>query len=321
MIPAAGAIARFAADLDALLPSDRRLGLAVSGGPDSLALLLLAAAARPGRVVAASVDHGFRKGSRAEGEAVARLCKRLQVPHALLTIDWPQVPTTGLQERARGARYAALGQWARTEGLGAIATGHHADDQAETMLMRLARGSGLRGLAAMRRMARVPGAADVSLLRPLLGWRRSELAEIVEAAGIEACADPSNEDERHERVRVRRFLAEAEWLDPAALADSAAHLAEADEAVEYAVDVAWAKVRHHDDVLFYTPGDAPAEIRRRVAARAIAALASEGDGEQLRGGELDRLLAQVEADGAATLRGVRVEGGAEWRFTRAPARR
>jgi tRNA(Ile)-lysidine synthase len=321
MIPAAGAIARFAADLDALLPPDERLGLAVSGGPDSLALLLLAAAARPGRVAAASVDHGLREGSRAEGEAVARLCERLQVPHALLTIDWPALPTSGLQERARDARYAALGQWARAEGLGAIATGHHADDQAETLLMRLARGSGLRGLAAMRPAARVPGAADVALLRPLLRWRRSELAAIVAAAGIEACADPSNEDERHERVRVRRFLADATWLDPAALAASAAHLAMADEAVEYAVEAAWAEVRHEDGMLFYATGDAPTEVRRRVAARAIAALASEGDGEQLRGGELDRLLAQVEAGGTATLRGVRVEGGPEWCFARAPARR
>jgi hypothetical protein len=74
-------------------------------------------------------------------------------------------------------------------------------------------------------------------------------------------------------------------------------------------------------MLFYAPADAPTEVRRRIAARAIAALASEGDGEQLRGGELDRLLAQVETGGTATLRGVRVEGGPEWRFARAPARR
>jgi tRNA(Ile)-lysidine synthase len=321
MIPAAGAIARFAADLDALLPSEERLGLAVSGGPDSLALLLLAAAARPGRVAAASVDHALRAESRAEGEAVAQICQQLGVPHVILTLDWPQSPTTALQERARTARYAALGKWAHEWELTAIATGHHADDQAETLLMRLARGSGLRGLAAMRLAAALPGAGDVALLRPLLAWRRDALHAIVEAAGIAACDDPSNADERHERVRVRRFLADSPWLDPAALAASAAHLAAADEAVEFAVDAAWASVRRDAEALHYVPGDAPPEIRRRVAARAIAALASEGDGERLRGGELDRLLAQLDGGGSASLRGVLVQGGTEWRFSRAPARR
>jgi tRNA(Ile)-lysidine synthase len=205
--------------------------------------------------------------------------------------------------------------------LPAIATGHHADDQAETLLMRLARGSGLRGLAAMRPAAPLPGAGDVALLRPLLGWRRDELHAIVEAAGIAACDDPSNADERHERVRVRRYLADSPWLDPLALAASAAHLAAADEAVEFSVDTAWVGVRRDGDALWFEPRNAPPEIRRRIVARAIAALASEGDGERLRGGELDQLLAQVESGRSATLRGVLVQGGREWRFARAPARR
>jgi tRNA(Ile)-lysidine synthase len=314
-------IARFAADLDALLRPDERVGLAVSGGPDSLALLLLAAAARPGRVAVASVDHSLRAGSRREAEAVAELCRSLDVPHAIVTLDWPDVPTTAIQEKARAARYAALAQWARTQALTAIATGHHADDQAETVLMRLARGSGLRGLAAMRPAAPLPGASDLALLRPLLAWRRGELRAIVAAAGIAACDDPSNDDERHERVRVRRFLADNPWLDPAALATSAAHLAAADDAVEFAVDAAWDSVRHDGEALGFVPGTAPPEIRRRIVARAIAALASEGDGEQLRGSELDRLLAQVEGGGSASLRGVLVRGGGEWRFAPAPARR
>jgi tRNA(Ile)-lysidine synthase len=321
MIPAAGAIARFAADLDALLPSDGRLGLAVSGGPDSLALLLLAAAARPGRVAAASVDHALRAEGRGEAEAVARICRQVDVPHAILTIDWPQTPTTALQERARTARYAALAAWAGERNLSAVATGHHADDQAETLLMRLARGSGLRGLAAMRPAAPLPGAADVTLLRPLLGWRRDELRAIVAAAGVGACDDPSNADERHERVRVRRFLAASPWLDPAALARSAAHLAAADEAVEHAVDAAWTGVRRNGPALSYRPADAPDEIRRRIVARAIATLGSEGMDDPLRGRELDRLLAQLESGGKASLRGVVAQGGAEWRFAVAPARR
>ena len=314
-------VTRFAADLDALAAPGERIGLAVSGGPDSLALLFLAAAARPGLVSVACVDHGLREASRAEAEAVAQRCDELGVTHHILTVDWPTPPTSALQEQARTARYAVLGDWALKQGLGAIATGHHADDQAETLIMRLMRGAGVRGLAAMRPASPLPGNGKVTLLRPLLGWRRSELAAIVAAAGIVPAADPSNDDERFERVRVRRLMAASEWLDPAALAASAAHLAAADDAIEHAVAREWASVRDEHGSLLYDPRDAPPEIRRRVAARMIAALASEGDGGALRGRELDRLLGDIEAGSTATLRGVVASGGPTWCFRRAPPRR
>ena len=320
MLPAA-AITRFAADLDRLIAPGERLGLAVSGGPDSLALLLLAVAARPGRVAAASVDHALRAGSRDEAEAVAAHCAALAVPHDMLTIDWPQIPASAVQERARDARYAALGRWARAQGITAIATGHHADDQAETLVMRLARGAGVRGLAGMRPAAPLPGVAGIALLRPLLGWRRAELGAIVAAAGLTPSDDPSNHDERHERVRVRHALAAADWLDPAALAASAAHLAEADAGIEYAVDAAWRAASVADHEIAIDPGDAPPEFRRRLAARAIAALGREGEAAHLRGGELDRLVAMLDSGGSATLRGVLGVGGPRWRFTLAPPRR
>ena len=102
-----------ARDLDALIAPGARIGIAVSGGPDSLALLLLAAAARPGRVEAATVDHALRPESRAEAEMVAAICERLGVPHAILTADWDEKPETAIQERARGERYRLLGDWAR----------------------------------------------------------------------------------------------------------------------------------------------------------------------------------------------------------------
>src|SRR5215203_4666367 len=214
MVPDNALVERFRADLDALIETGERIGVAVSGGPDSLALLLLAAAARPGLVEAASVDHALREGSRNEAEAVARLCGQLGVPQQILTIDWPAPPTSALQEQARIARYRALGKWASAKGLNHVATGHHADDQAETLVMRLIRGAGVRGLAAMRAAAPLPGLSGVTLLRPLLGWRRAELETIVAAAGIEAADDPSNHDEQHERVRIRRLLAAAPWLEP-----------------------------------------------------------------------------------------------------------
>ena len=313
-------IERFAADLDALVAPGERIGVAVSGGPDSLALLLLAHAARPGLVAAASVDHGLRAGSRGEAEAVGLLCERLGVAHALLTIDWPVRPTSALQEQARRLRYEALGGWARANGLGAVATGHHADDQAETLMMRLMRGAGVRGLAAMRAAAPLPGSSGISLLRPLLGWRRAELEALVAGSGMAAADDPSNRDERHERVRVRRLLAGSPWLDPAALATSSAHLACADEAIEWAVGREIGTVRSAGGVLRYHPRDAPFELRRRVAARLIAALASEGSGRELRGRELDRLVEELDRGRSTTLRGVLASGGPEWRFTPAPRR-
>src|SRR5215210_8519805 len=100
MVPAPELIERFRRDLDSLVAGDTRLGLAVSGGPDSLAMLLLAAAGRPGLVEAATVDHGLRAESRSEAEMVAGLCGQLGVPHAILTATWKQKPETALQERA-----------------------------------------------------------------------------------------------------------------------------------------------------------------------------------------------------------------------------
>src|SRR5262245_46562227 len=132
---------RFRADLDSLSAPSERIGIAVSGGPDSLALLLLAAAARPGLVEAATVDHGLRPESRAEAEMVARTCAELRVPHEILVADWAETPSSAIQERAREARYSLLAGWLVEQKLKALATAHHADDQAETILMRLNRGS------------------------------------------------------------------------------------------------------------------------------------------------------------------------------------
>src|SRR5918996_1752118 len=161
---------RFRADLEPLVAPDARVGLAVSGGPDSLALLLLAAAARPGQIEAATVDHGFRPEARDEAATVAGICGKLGVPHTILTARGNDVPTTAIQERARRERYRLLGYWAEERGLGGLATAHHADDQAETLLMRLSRGSGVGGLGGTRRKRAL--SEDVLLLRPLLSWRK-----------------------------------------------------------------------------------------------------------------------------------------------------
>lgn len=320
MVPEQVLVDRFRSDLDALIPADEAVGVAVSGGPDSLALLLLAAAARPGQVEAASVDHGLRSEAREEAIGVSKICKELNVPHAILTACWNDPPESALQERARRKRYRLLSYWVEERCLGALATGHHADDQAETFLMRLARGSGVRGLAGMRRRSVTTG-SHVRLIRPLLEWRRSELEQVCASAGVTPVMDPSNEDEQFERVRVRRALARAGWLDPAAIARSAAHLADADTALEWAAQAQWkSAAEEKNGGIVYRPGDTPSEIERRIVGKAVRRLATEGEAD-LRGREIDQLLQTLRSGGVATIRGVRCDGGPDWRFTRAAPRR
>jgi tRNA(Ile)-lysidine synthase len=319
MVPERTLVERFSAELDALVPPRARIGVAVSGGPDSVALLLLAAAARPGQVEAATIDHGLRPEAQDEAAMVAELCDRLGVRHAILTARWSQVPETAIQERARHQRYMLLGYWAEENGLDAIVTAHHAEDQAETLLMRLARGAGVRGLAGMRPKSVTPG-AHVRLVRPLLGWRRAELEEVCRAAGVSPISDPSNQDEKFERVRVRRAIAGLDWLDPGAVAQSAANLADADAALDWAMKEEWTRAVHEKrDSITYRPSDLPAEIIRRVVARAIRRLATEGDRDP-RGAELTRLVTTLTDGGSATLRGVLCRGGPEWSFVPSPNR-
>lgn len=319
MHPDHALVDRFRSDLDALIPADEPIGIAVSGGPDSLALLLLAAAARPGLIEAATVDHSLRAEARAEAVTVADACSRLGVPHAILTARWNDLPESAIQERARRKRYRLLGYWAEERRLGALVTAHHAEDQAETFLMRLARGAGVRGLAAMRPRSITTG-SHIPLLRPLLPWRRSELQQICTDAGLVAANDPSNHDEQFERVRVRRALASLDWLDAAAVTRSAAHLADGDIALDWATQREWKSAVHEKrDAIAYVPTDAPREIVRRVIAKAVRRLATEGEPE-LRGRELDQLFETLMKGQVSTIRGVRCDGTREWRFTQAPRR-
>jgi len=311
---------RFSRDLNTLIPPGEKIVVAVSGGPDSLALLLLAAAARPGQVEAATVDHALRAESRSEAELVAGVCEKLGVPHSILTVEWKEKPETGIQERARNARYGLLARWTVEHGARALLTGHHADDQAETLLMRLIRGAGVKGLAGMRRLARTPG-ANLVLLRPLLGWRHAELEQLCADVGIKPADDPSNGDDQFERVRIRQALAGADWFDSGAVALSAANLAQADAALRWAAAQEWKRgVTNGGGQIIYRPTDAPREIRRRVARRAILALATEGRGD-IRGPALEKVLIALTKGQRVTLRGVLCIGGQQWRFAKAPPRR
>lgn len=315
-IPESELVSRFAADLDALSAPGARVGVAVSGGPDSLALLLLAAAARPELVEAATVDHGLRPESRAEAEMVAGLCRKIAVPHSILTLDWPHTPNRNLQARAREARYDILGAWALDHGLTVVATAHHADDQAETLLMRLARGAGIGGLGSVR--ARRPLVRGVQLIRPLLGWRKAQLAALVADAGVEPVDDPSNRDPRHDRVRMRQWLKGADWADPERLAASAAWLNEADEALDWALaPLAETRVRRDNATLVIDPSGVPRELQRRLLLAAFTELGAT----RPRGPELARALDTLRKGGVATLAGLKLEGGGTWRIGHARPRR
>jgi len=321
LIPDPALTGRLAATLASLWAEGRpqgdkgaKLGLAVSGGPDSVALLLLAAAALPGRVEAATVDHGLRDESAQEARDVARLCERLGVPHEILRVE---VAPGNVQAEARRARYAALAGWMEARGLGALATAHHADDQAETLLLRLNRASGVAGLASTRARGNLPE-TELPLLRPLLGWRREELAEVVRAAGLTAAQDPSNLDDRFDRARLRKALAQADWLDIAAIAESASHLADADAALDWAAQREWqACVRKEGLGMIYRPV-APRAIALRVLARIIVEMGEDEPRGSAVARVFDALLARQPAS-IGNLVARPTPGG--WSFTRAPKRR
>lgn len=313
-------VERFRADLSALSDATsgaRRIGIAVSGGADSLALLLLAQAALPGDIIAATVDHGLRAEGAAEADMVAGTCAMLGVPHRVLRSGAAIGGPGNIQEKARILRYRLLADWAEAEHIDQIAVAHQMDDVAESFLMRASRGAGLRGLARMTAIGPLPYAArsDLRILRPLLDWRRSELATLVAHAGLNAVDDPSNRDDRYDRARMRKLLAAQPALSPEALARAATHLAEADAALDWIAAEAWASrvTKTSDGVIALDPHALPRDIQRRLALRAVKALNPvwEGDG-------IDQFVDRLARGEIATLAGIRCAGGKTWRFEIAP---
>lgn len=237
-----------AIDLFAPLLTFRHLLVAVSGGPDSVALMhLLAEWARAPdrpRVSVATVDHGLRAESRAEAEKVVQWAAALGCPACLLSWEGPK-PATRLQERARAARYRLLAEHARVTGADCLVLAHHADDAAETVLMRLAAGSGIGGLAGMASSVAREGLTHA---RPLLGLPKARLLATCAARGLAFIDDPSNADPRFARARWRE-LAPAharEGLTSGRLASFARRAARADAALAHAAEAAFARVTCED---------------------------------------------------------------------------
>ena len=241
--PAPLSVADFGKRLARLEPG-ARVGVAFSGGPDSLGLLILAAkwaAKSPRRsVVALTVDHGLRAEAAAEARYCARIAKSLGVKHRILRWQGDK-PKAGIQAAAREARYALLEEACRKEKLDSLLVAHHLEDQAETFLLRLARGSGVDGLAGMaasRWLADPQGAPPVRLLRPLLDVPRTALRAVVARAGLEAIEDPSNDNPKYDRVKVRQMAEALSSLGLSAqrLADTASNMARAKEALDAETD-------------------------------------------------------------------------------------
>ncbi|AYF02063.1 tRNA lysidine(34) synthetase TilS [Paracoccus yeei] len=258
-----GVTRRVHAALDRLAGDMPRLGIALSGGGDSVALMHLARDwARGRRLLAATVDHGLRPESAAEAREAHRAAQSLGISHA--TLLWRRDTEAGnLMAAARDARLRLLAGWAQRNGLSAVLLGHTLDDQAETLLMRLGRGSGVDGLAGM---APVRPAFGMLWLRPMLGVTRAELRDWLVARGIGWVDDPSNDNADYDRVRIRQALAALD-LPAARLSQSAENLAMARDALQvFAAQVAHGvQAAQGTLALPLTPfRRAPLEIRRRL---------------------------------------------------------
>jgi tRNA(Ile)-lysidine synthase len=310
--------------------------LAVSGGPDSIALMWLAARwrralARGPRLIAATVDHGLRPEAAREARDVKRLAKELDLPHR--TLRWGGAkPKTGVPAAARAARYRLLAEVARASGATHILTAHTRDDQAETLLMRMLRGSGIAGLAAMARQSQREG---VWLARPLLDIPKSQLIATLNKAKIAFVEDPTNRDTSYTRPRLRALmpaLAE-EGGDIRNLARLAARLARANTALEVLVDGAerYLALRDRNDAARFG-FDALAfaglseEIRLRLLMRAIDRVGHEGPAELGKAeallAALDRAVAMGEGKLKQTLAGAAISlAGGRIHVEPAPPRR
>lgn len=276
--------------------------LAVSGGPDSMALMHLASRwlalkGRPESTIAVlTVDHGLRPESAAEAEFVAAQAKRLGFAHA--TLRWEGAkPKTGIQAAARAARYSLMSAYCSLHGIACTVTAHTEDDQAETFLMRLRRGSGLDGLAAM---AAVSEQAGLPIVRPLLGFSKGRLLAYLRNLTIPYVSDPSNDNPSFERVRVRHAMKAlaAAGISRPVLARTASRLGRSREALALAAhEFLERNFRVTDLGQGALPSDAflalPGEIALRVLARVLALIGGKEDPPRM--AKVERLLDELRA--------------------------
>lgn len=301
-----------AADADRLLTPLRgshHLALAVSGGADSMALMLLAArSSLTNRFSVLTVDHGLRPEAAAEAEKVVRWAMKLGFEAHVL--KWTgKKPRSAIQENARKERYRLMAEWCASHGAEGVVTAHTLDDQAETLLMRLGRGSGVDGLSAMPSEASLYG---ITVFRPLLDVAHDTLKRFVVASGQDFIEDPSNVDPAFERIRIRNARLTEAGLRSKAIALSARRLQRARQALDQATDVLeTAVVRYepegHASVVRAAFETAPLEIRIRLLSRLLAATGGLSDTPTL--AEIERIAAWLQStEGSSrTLGGCRIQ--------------
>lgn len=294
----------------ALGHAGRPVGLAVSGGGDSTALLHVAAERRVRHgtpFVAATVDHGLRAGSAEEARAVAAACAPLGVPHE--TLRWDGWDGRGnLQAAARGARRRLLADWAGRQGAGGVLLAHTADDQAETVLLRLARGSGVDGLGGMGRIVLAHG---TTFVRPFLDLSREDLRAWLRARGLAWAEDPSNDDSRFDRARARAMMGHLAGLGLTRdrLVRTAGHMGRARMVLDRLAAEEAERVATTQDGALLLPGSllaslASSDTSGRLLAAALMWVG--GRPHRPRWEALRRLAVAVAAGRAATLSGCRV---------------
>ncbi len=263
-----------------------------------------------GQFCAATVNHQLRPEAASEARFVASLSAERGIMHTTLK---PSEPIKGnIQSYARSARYALLAKWADDNGCTHIATAHHADDQLETVLMRLARGSGVDGLSGVR-------CVNGRIIRPLLSFKKSELVEICTAAGVAAVQDPSNKDEDFDRVRMREWLASSpNPLNPDAAVRSAAALHDASMALDWMTqELAAVRIVQEPEYITLNANDIPHELQRRLLLHILALLEPE---TSHKGAAIERGLNDLNTGKTFTLGNTLCKGGETWSFRSAPLR-
>lgn len=296
--------------MGAFAPFERapHIAVAVSGGADSMALAILTdmwVRENGGAVTALIIDHGLRSEAAAEARLTVRRLENRGIPSQVLKWQGAK-PVSGVQAAARHARYSLLDTWCRENGVLHLAVAHHADDQAETFLMRLKRGSGPDGLAAMQPVREL---RSCRLLRPLLGFPKARLVATLRAKGLDWVEDPSNRNEKYARTAVRAALSEA-GRDSEALIIASGRFARARRALE-ATTADWLARNadlHPAGYLKLATGAwraADEEIRLRILARAARSIGGKAFVPDIRA--LERLASKLEDGIGATLGGARFD--------------
>lgn len=256
------------------------VAVAVSGGPDSMALVWLLSQLYPVRAV--TVDHGLRPDSAQEAAQVGTwLSSYPNIQHSVLTRAVADRGDSKVQEDARHDRYAMMAEYCRGAGVNTLCVAHHQEDQAETVLFRLAKGSGLDGLSGMRAVQDMGG---ITLLRPLLDVLKQRLVATCQAHGVPFVIDPSNQKTEFARVRLRQSadILAAEGLSPKRLAVTAKRLARAREALEFFADQAFESMMvkrsdaHRIEFSDEEFDALPDEISLRCLVQAYKGLLAEG---------------------------------------------